>query len=58
MVVLDASERGLEMRLVMVIDQPDGARDILAAEFLPMFDKLITDYVGDGERTVVLTFFA
>jgi hypothetical protein len=33
MIVLDVRERGLEMRLVMVIDQRDGAGDFAGVDF-------------------------
>ena len=54
MVVLDVRERGLEMRLVMVLDQGNGARDVFAAEFLPVFDQMIANHVSDGQRPVVV----
>ena len=39
-IVLDVRERGWQMRLVMVIDQRDGAGDVFVAELLPVLDKL------------------
>ena len=46
------------MRLVMVIDQRDGAGDFAGVEFLAVLDQLGADHVGDGQRAVVVALLA
>ncbi len=55
--MLDFCKARLQMRLVMVVDQRDGAGDFAGVVFLPVFDELRADHVGDGERAVVVTLF-
>ena len=57
-VVLDVGKARLHMQLVVVIDQRDGAGDFPVAEFLAMLDELGADHVGNGQRAVVVAFFA
>jgi len=58
MIVLDVRKRRLKVRFVMIIDQRDGARDVFVAGFLPVFDELIADHVGNGQRPVVVALLA
>ena len=53
-IVLDVGQGGLDVLLVVVINQRDGAGDLCGAEFLPVLDELVADHVGDGLRPIVV----
>ena len=57
-VVLDVRQCLLDVHLVVVIDERDSAGDVFIAEFLAMLDELVADHVGNGQRAVVVAFFA
>ena len=56
MVVLDIRKGFLHMHPVMVINERDGAGDLLVAKFLAVLYQLCADHVGDGQGTVLITF--
>ena len=56
-IMLNIRQYGLKVLFVMIIDQRNGSGDFLAAELLPMFDKMVANHVGNGQRAVVITFF-
>ena len=57
-VVLDVRQCLLDVHFVVVIDERDSAGDVFIAEFLAMLDELVADHVGNGQRAVVVAFFA
>ena len=57
-VVLDVGERGLDVLLVVVVKEGDGAGDFLMAEVLAMLDQAGADEVSHGEGAVVVALFA
>ena len=56
MIMLNIRERGLQMRLVVVIDQRDGAGNDFVAEFLPVLDQTVAHHIADGQGAVIITF--
>ena len=44
------------MRFVVIIDKRDCAGDFTGISFLPVFDELRADHVGDGQRTIIIAF--
>jgi len=55
MIVLDVCKRGLQVRLVMIIDQGDCARNVRVPEFLPVFNQAVAHHIANGQRTVIVT---
>jgi len=53
-VVLDVGQGGLDMLLVVVIDERDGAGDFAGAILLMMLNEVIPDHVSHGQRPVVV----
>ena len=58
MIVLDVSERGLDVLFVMVVQQGDGAGDFLVAEVLAVLDEAGANHVGYGQGAVVIALLA
>jgi hypothetical protein len=58
MIVLDIGEGGLDVLFVVVVKEGDGAGNFLGANILVMLDQAGANHIGDGERAVVVTFFA
>lgn len=44
--------------LVVVIDERDATGNLAFAQLLSMLNKVGADHVSDGQRTVVIAFFA
>ena len=57
-IVLDIGQQRLKVALVVVVEQRDRAGDLLVSALLLVLDKLGTDHVGDGERTVGVALLA
>ena len=56
--VLQIGKQILQMMMVMIVHQRDAAGDFAVAKLLMVLDKLCSDHVGDGQRPVIVTFFA
>lgn len=58
MVVLNVSEDGLNVLLVVVVEQGNGAGNFLVAELLLMLHQAGADHVRDGQGAVVVAFLS
>ena len=56
-VVLDVGESGLNVLLVVVVNQGDGAGDVAVPVVLAVFDKLAPNHVGHSQGAVVVALF-
>ena len=58
MVMLDIGQKPLDIALVVVVNEGDGAGDFLVAEVLAVLDEAGADHVGHGQGAVVVALLA